>query len=74
MGMNKEISDIAKEILEMFPISQVSTDSAYFKRCKVYGLIWRHVAKVKSEMQDKYNELDRQLYIAQKKIEDDADN
>lgn len=72
MGMNKEIAEIVTEITDMFPIAQVSTGAAYFKRSKVYGLIWRHVAKVKKERQDEINELSRKLYIAEKKIEDDA--
>lgn len=72
MEMDKGISEIAREIINMFPIAQVATAAATYKRSKVYSLIFNHVAKVKGEMQDKINELDRQLYIAKKRIEDDA--
>lgn len=72
MEKDKAISEIAREIVNMFPIAQMQTAAATYKRSKVYGLIFRHVSSVRAGLQDKINELDRQLYIAKKRIEDDA--
>ncbi len=71
MEMDKGIAELTKEIMDMFPTAQMAMVSITLKRLGLYNLIFNHVAKVKGEMQDKINDLDRQLYIANKKIEDD---
>ena len=71
MGMNSPIDNISKEVVALFPLSQLRPETASHIRNQVYAIIFRHVAVFRSEMQDKINDLDRQLYIANKKIEDD---
>jgi hypothetical protein len=58
--------------MALFPTSQLRPDAAAHLRNQVYAVVFKHAAARTDMLQSKVNDLDRQLYIAKKKIEDEA--
>jgi hypothetical protein len=60
----------ANKIMALFPTQQLRPDAAAHLRNQVYAVVFKHAAARTDLLQAKVNDLDRQLYIAKKKIED----
>jgi hypothetical protein len=67
--MNK-LDETVKEIMAALPTEQLRVDAQAHLRTKIFSIVFRHVAEAKGDILSKVNDLDRQLYIARKKIED----
>ena len=67
-----DINEVVKEIMEAMPTQQLRVDAQAHLRTKIFTVVFKHVATSKEELLSKINDLDRKLYIAEKKVEDEA--
>lgn len=66
------INDVAAEIMDLIPTEQLRVDATAHLRTKIHLIILNHSANRTQKLLDQINEYSRKLYIAEKKIEDNA--
>ena len=66
------IDDVTAEIMDLMPTQQLRVDAAAHLRTKIHTIILNHTARGTQRLVDQINEYSRKLYIAEKRIEDDA--
>jgi hypothetical protein len=66
------IDNVVKEIMDTMPIQQLRVDAQAHLRTKIFTIVFKHTAVSREDLYKKIEDLDRQLYIAQKKVEDEA--
>jgi hypothetical protein len=64
-----DIHEVVKEIMDYLPIQQLTINAQTHLRTKIFTIVLKHKGKAVDELIKERNELDRQLYIAKRKIE-----
>jgi hypothetical protein len=64
-----DIHEVVNEILEYLPIQQLTVNAQTHLRTKIFTIVLKHRGLAVVELIKEKNELDRQLYIAKRKIE-----
>lgn len=66
-----DINGVVKEIMDTVPTEQLRVDAQAHLRCKIFNIVLKHTAQSKEKLLSEIAEVDRLLYIANKKIEDE---
>jgi hypothetical protein len=65
-----DIHEVVKDIMEYLPVQQLTINAQTHLRTKIFTIVLKHKGKAVDELIKEKNELDRQLYIAKRKIEE----
>ena len=65
-----DLNELTKEILNVFPTEQVRIDAMAHRRTKIHSLLLKHTASVKESYQEKINELNTKIYLAEKALKE----
>ena len=70
--MDSGIHEVTKEIMSYVPTEQMKIDGQAHLRTKIFTIVFKYVAMAREDLLKKIEDLDRKLYIAEKKTEDEA--
>ena len=61
---------VVKEIMDALPTQQLRVDAQAHIRSKIFTIVFKHTSVSKEKLMAKIEDLDRKLYIAEKKSDD----
>ncbi len=67
----KDLNQITKEILNVFPTEQVRVEVMSQRRNNIHSILLRHSADFKKGHKEEVDRLKVELYIAEKALEDE---